>query len=114
MCDLRSYEMYGEDEYFLKFLMIHPNLYYSKESKEDLYYLKFKFQSKLLNSLHLNIISKDNVKEKYLEYKEYSDKKNNNIVDLESNFKNIINNMKSNNIIDKIDKINNLIDCVDK
>lgn len=113
MCDLKRWELYDTNEYFLQFLEISPQLYYVDENTNILEYNKHKLQVKLLTSLKNNIISKDLLKKIYIDYVEYENKKNNKIISYENNFKIIIENMKKENKEDKIFKINSIISSIE-
>ena len=58
----KTHELYDEDDYFLKFLNIHPILTYSNNKIDN---KKKDFQLFLLNKLHKNEITYDMLKNKY-------------------------------------------------
>lgn len=58
----RTYELYNENEYFTKNLSIHPILIYSNKLVDK---KKLEFQKQLLEKLNNNIISLEELKDKY-------------------------------------------------
>lgn len=58
----KTHELYDENEYFLKFLIIHPILIYSNKP-QDLH--KKKFQQYLLDKFNKEEIDYDQLKHKY-------------------------------------------------
>lgn len=67
MCE-RTYERYDENEYFLKFLSIHPILIYSLKEVDI---KKKEFQLYLLDEFNKENITYDNLKFKYDKLIEY-------------------------------------------
>lgn len=58
----RTYELYDENEYFIKFLNIHPILIYSNKLIDI---KKLEYQTYLLKLLKNNTITLDELKKKY-------------------------------------------------
>ena len=62
MASYHTFEVYNENEYFIKFKAIHPYLHYAN----DKYNLKKKnFQIKLLEKFNNNLITDDQLKKMY-------------------------------------------------
>lgn len=59
----KTFEMYDENEYFLKYLAIHPFLTYSIE---PLNIKKLEYQKELLNQFNLENITYDELKKNYV------------------------------------------------
>jgi len=58
----RTYEQYNEDEYFLKYLAIHPWILYSNQPND---FNKKQFQIFLLDKFNKEIITYDELRDKY-------------------------------------------------
>ena len=98
-----THEQYDENEYFIKFLKIHPYLSYANNI-----YTKKKLELKLnlLNKLNDKIVNIEELKTIYNKIIEKERNKNIKIEDLKIEHKNIINNLKyeiENEIIDFMD-----------
>lgn len=112
MSELRKYEKYDIDEYFIKFLDISPILLYTNEI--DKYNMsKLKLQRKLLHSFSTNILSKDKVITKYKEFMEYSSKKKELYSDVQNNFLKVLKNLEDTNKLDEINNMNLIMKSLD-
>lgn len=91
----RTYELYNENEYFLKFLSIHPTLFYSNELVDK---KKLQYQQYLLTLYNNKNITIDKLKKKY-----------NDILTIEIELKNKLNKIKQLNkkIENEIENIHN-------
>jgi hypothetical protein len=95
-----THEQYDENEYFIKFLRIHPYLSYANNTYDK---KKLELQLNLLNKLNDKIISIEELKTTYNKIIEKERNKNIKIEDLKMEHKNIINNLQyeiENEIID--------------
>ncbi len=102
----RTYEEYDENEYFLKYLSIHPTLFYSTNNFDK---YKRKYQEYLLNLFNSEKITYDELTNKYnlllrIEI-------NNKIIleEIQEKHKSIENKIKKNNEINLINLCNNLM-----
>lgn len=102
----RTYEEYDENEYFLKYLSIHPILIYSNN---DLDKYKRKYQEYLLNLFNLEKITYDELNDQYNLLVRIEN--NNNIIldEIHEKHKNIEKKIKKNNEINLINLCNNLM-----
>ena len=102
----RTYEEYDENEYFLKYLSIHPILIYSTNTFDK---YKRKYQEHLLSLFNLEKITYDELNNKYNLLLRIEN--NNNIVleEIQEKHKIIENKIKKNNEINLINLCNNLI-----
>lgn len=102
----RTYEDYDENEYFLKYLSIHPILIYSNNNLDK---FKRKYQEYLLNLFNLEKITYDELNNRYNLLVRIEN--NNNIVleEIQAKHKNIEKKIKNNNEINLINLCNNLM-----
>ncbi len=102
----RTYEEYDENEYFLKYLSIHPILLYSTNDFDK---SKKKYQEHLLNLFNLKHITYDELNNRYNLLLRIEN--NNNIIleEIKAKHKSIENKIKKNNEINLINLCNNLI-----
>lgn len=63
MSDLSNSDMYDEDEYFVKFIRIHPSMIYHLDN--DVMKSKYNLQIKLLDMFKSNKIDRDELISKY-------------------------------------------------
>lgn len=78
-----TFELYDEDEYFLKFLLIHRSLHYVSFENDNISYNKMLYQEKLLTDYKNKIITKDELQNEYKIYLEYVREVKNNYYQLE-------------------------------
>ncbi len=101
----QTYEQYDENEYFIKFLRIHPHLSYADSPYNK---KKLEFQISLLNKLNDKIINIEQFKSLYTKLIEKEKENYIKIEDLKFYYQNIVNELKNetnNEIINFIDNI---------
>jgi hypothetical protein len=95
--------MYNENEYFLKFLAIHPFLTYSENILDN---KKKRYQLYLLDQFNKEIINYDELQTKYNKIIEIEKNNKQHLEDIKYQHKQIENNIENNNI-------NNIIQLFD-
>ncbi len=113
MSNLRKYEMYDIDEYFIKFMEISPILLYTNEI-DNYNMCKLKLQRKLLHKHADNSLSKEDIVLKYKELIEYANKKKELYSDVQSNFLRILKELENSDKKDEISKMSDMIESLDK
>lgn len=104
--NMRTYEMYDENEYFIKFQRISPTLLYMT----DTYSLKkIIYQKNLLNNLNENKITLEEFKNQYQIIINKEIKQKITLENLKKKLNNIVDIMKINQYNDLVKHINQLI-----
>ena len=102
----RTYEMYDIDEYFIKFLRIHPYLQYATD---NINVKKLNLQTVLLDKYFDKLLTKIQINEIY---QNIIDKENQNSIhlhEIELSFKQSLEKIKNNNNINLIDNIDYIL-----
>lgn len=101
----RTYELYDENEYFLKYLTIHPILIYSNKPLDK---KKLEYQQYLLDRYNNKFITYNDLQQKYNNIYNIERKLKNKLIDIQVLNKKIENDIKNNNELQLIKLYSNL------